>query len=78
MYSGPVRRVIQRMPSAISGTTRNVSSVRIGLSSSITVIVPTRVSTLEKIWIAELFNVELTLSISLVTRLMISPCCLLP
>ncbi|MNR30729.1 hypothetical protein D3C85_1481980 [compost metagenome] len=66
------------MPRIMSGTTRKVSSVSSGLRYSMTPSVPTRVSILEKIWIAELFSVELTFSISLVNRLMISPCCLLP
>ncbi|MNC46982.1 hypothetical protein D3C75_960210 [compost metagenome] len=49
LNSGPVRRVIQRMPSVISGTTMNVSSVSSGLSHSITPTVPSRVRILEKI-----------------------------
>ncbi|MNJ44960.1 hypothetical protein D3C77_400340 [compost metagenome] len=56
----------------------NVSSVSSGLRYSMTASVPISVSTLEKICIAELFNVELTLSISFVNRLIISPCCLVP
>ncbi|MNW42212.1 hypothetical protein D3C74_193760 [compost metagenome] len=49
LYKGPVRRVIQRIPAAINGTTIKVSRVISGLNHSITVSVPISVNMLEKI-----------------------------
>jgi len=76
LNSRPVRAVIHFMPKKRAGTTVNVTAVSAGLSHSMTEIVPVKVSTLEKIWITELFSVELTFSISFVARLISSPCCL--
>lgn len=74
LNSFPVLFVIHLRPKNMRGTMNKVRIVNKGLKYSMTPIVPTSVSTLEKIWMTELFKVELTFSISFVTLLINSPC----